>query len=171
MSSPLTMVASVSENNFIKGKWSVSAASLAARANRKSPVRTVAGGDQRAFSVGIPRRSNEPSIRSSCTRVAVCKSSTAAPSVTVFSRGAPSIFPTSRLRVGRMRLPPAASKCSRAARRSACDLSAWLRIRSSTSFISSVTGDRKVTAFKSVSPCKEPRRIGGCDTGDLCRAF
>ena len=70
-----------------------------------------------------------------------------------------------------MRLPPAASKCSSAARRSGCDSSAWARIRSSTSLISSVTGERKVTAFKSVSPCKEPRRVGSCDGGNLRRAF
>jgi hypothetical protein len=37
--------------------------------------------------------------------------------------------------------------------------------------ISSTTGERKVTAFKSVSPCKEPRRVGGGQGGDLRRAF
>ncbi|MCL5612267.1 MAG: polyprenyl synthetase family protein, partial [Chloroflexi bacterium] len=80
--------------------------------------KTVAAGDQRALSVGIPRRRSAPSIRSSWTSVAVCNNSTAAPSVMSFSSGAPSMFPTSRPKVGRMRFPPAAKICSKAARRS-----------------------------------------------------
>src|SRR5690242_8605588 len=44
-------------------------------------------------------------------------------------------------------------------------------MRSSTSLTSSVTGERKVTAFTLVSPSKEPASVGGGDPGDLGRAF
>ena len=94
--------------------WPVSTISSKARANRKSPTRTLDGAPQIRWAATLPRRRSEVSTTSSCSRVAVWMNSTAAASLTgaEMSPAAPEARAAARVSRGRNRLPPAEMRCS-----------------------------------------------------------
>ena len=94
-------------NISMTGNERVPRISPAARVKARSPTSTLAAADQRALSVSTPRRSRDPSTRSSWMSVAVCSISIAAARFTSGPGSAPRAPPASRAMRGRRRFPPA----------------------------------------------------------------
>jgi hypothetical protein len=93
----------------------VSTISSKARANRKSPTKTLDADPQIRCAATLPRRRSEPSTTSSCKRVAVWMNSTAAASFRCPSFSVIASRAAATVNKGLSRLPPASIRCSASA--------------------------------------------------------